>query len=97
MCVDLLLVPVDQLALPNLRMILLVHLVDAVAHPLYLPVQALPPQGRRLEGVVAEDEPVEGLPLLGVTVGGVQSLGTRGVATEAGGRLVGRGALVVSR
>ena len=71
MCVDLLLVPDDQLALPYLRVILLMHLVDAVAHPLYLPVQALPPQGRRLERVVPEDQAVEGLPLLGVTVGGM--------------------------
>ena len=71
MCVDLLLVPDDQLALPYLRMILLVHLVDAFAHPLYLPVQALPPQGRRLERVVAEDQAVERLPLVRVTVGGL--------------------------
>jgi hypothetical protein len=71
MCVDLLLVPDDQLAFADLRMILLVHLVDAFAHPLYLPVQALPPQGRRLERVVPEDQPVEGLAVKRVTVGGV--------------------------
>ena len=71
MCVDLFLVSDDQLALADLCMILLVHLVDAFAHPLYLPVQALPPQGRRMERVVAEDQPVEGLPLVGVTVGGL--------------------------
>ena len=76
-------------------MIFLMHLVDSIAHPLNLSVQSLLPQGRRLECVVAEDQPVQGLSFLRVAVGFFLELGTRGVATEPRGRLVG-GALVVT-
>ena len=77
-------------------MILLVHLVDPVAHPLDLPVQSLLPQGCRLERVVTEDQPVHGVPVLRVTVGCLLELGTRWVTTDPRGGLVGA-ALVVTR
>ena len=69
-------------------MILLMHLVDPVAHPLDLSVQSLLPLDRRLERVVAEDQPVQGLSILLVTSGCLQELGTCGVATQPRGRLI---------
>ena len=76
-------------------MIFLMHLVDPITHPLNLSVQTLLPQGRCLECVVAEDQLVQGLSILLVTVGWLLELRARGIATEPRGRLVG-GALVVT-
>jgi hypothetical protein len=62
--VDLLLVPDEELPLPDLCMIILMHQVNPIAHPLDLSVQTLLPQGRRLECVVPKDQPVQGLSIL---------------------------------
>jgi hypothetical protein len=77
-------------------MILKMHLVDPIAHPLDLSVQAPLPQGRSLKRVVSEDQSVQGFPFLRVTVGFFLELGTRGVKTEPRGRLVGRALVLTS-